>query len=55
MKRNAGRYPAIALDKRRQGDRMNNRRKLLVVLGAGVLTAPLGSFAQQQGKVWRIG
>jgi putative ABC transport system substrate-binding protein len=34
---------------------MNNRRKLLVALGAGALTAPLGSFAQQQGKVWRIG
>jgi putative ABC transport system substrate-binding protein len=26
---------------------MNNRRKLLVVLGAGALTAPLSSFAQQ--------
>jgi putative ABC transport system substrate-binding protein len=34
---------------------MNNRRKLLVALGAGALTAPLGSFAQQQGKIWRIG
>jgi len=34
---------------------MNNRRKLLVVLGAGALGAPFGSFAQQQGKVWRIG
>ena len=33
---------------------MNNRRKLLVVLGAGAL-APFASFAQQQGKVWRVG
>jgi putative ABC transport system substrate-binding protein len=34
---------------------MNNRRKLIVALGAGALTAALASFAQQQGKVWRIG
>lgn len=34
---------------------MNNRRKLIVALGAGLLAAPLGAFAQQQGKVWRIG
>ena len=34
---------------------MNNRRKLFVALGAGALTAPFASFAQQQGKVWRIG
>ena len=34
---------------------MNNRRKLIVVLGAGALAAPLASFAQQQGKVWRVG
>lgn len=34
---------------------MNNRRKLLIALGATALTAPLASFAQQQGKVWRIG
>jgi putative ABC transport system substrate-binding protein len=34
---------------------MNNRRKLLVALGASALTTPLRSFAQQQGKVWRIG
>jgi hypothetical protein len=34
---------------------MNNRRKLLKALGAGVITAPFASFAQQQGKVWRIG
>src|ERR1700693_1227864 len=34
---------------------MNNRRKLLLALGAGALAAPFGSFAQQQGKVWRVG
>ena len=34
---------------------MNSRRKLLVALGAGALSAPLASFAQQPGKVWRIG
>ena len=36
---------------------MNNRRKLLVALGAGALAfaAPPDAFGQQQGKVWRIG
>jgi putative ABC transport system substrate-binding protein len=34
---------------------MNNRRKLFVVLGTSVLAAPFASFAQQQGKVWRVG
>ncbi len=34
---------------------MNNRRKLIVALGAGALVTPIHSFAQQQGKVWRIG
>ena len=34
---------------------MNNRRKLIIALGANALTAPFGSFAQQQGKVWRVG
>ncbi len=34
---------------------MNNRRKLIVALGAGTLIAPLSSLAQQQGKVWRVG
>ncbi len=35
---------------------MNNRRKLLVALGAGALTAPLACFAQPQRlKVARIG
>lgn len=35
---------------------MNNRRKLLVALGAGALAAPLASFAQQQpARIARIG
>ena len=34
---------------------MNNRRKLIVALGAGVLVAPLVSFAQQQNRIWRVG
>jgi putative ABC transport system substrate-binding protein len=34
---------------------MNHRRKLVIALGAGALAAPFASFAQQQGKVWRIG
>jgi putative ABC transport system substrate-binding protein len=35
---------------------MNNRRKLLVALGTGVLVAPLASFAQQTAaKMQRIG
>ncbi len=34
---------------------MNNRRNLVIVLGAGALGVPLYSFAQPQGKVWRIG
>ena len=34
---------------------MNKRRKLVFAIGAGVVGAPFGSFAQQQGKVWRIG
>jgi putative ABC transport system substrate-binding protein len=34
---------------------MNNRRKLVVALGAAALTAPFGLFAQQQGKIWRVG
>ena len=36
---------------------MNNRRKLVIALGAGALTAPLRSFAQPQqaGKVYRVG
>ncbi len=34
---------------------MNNRRKLLVALGAGAITVPFGSFAQQKSRVWRVG
>ena len=34
---------------------MNTRRKLVIALGATALTAPFGSFAQQQSKVWRAG
>jgi putative ABC transport system substrate-binding protein len=34
---------------------MNPRRKLVVALGVGALSAPFGSFSQQQSKVWRIG
>src|SRR5215203_501541 len=35
---------------------MNNRRKLVVALGAVVLVRPMASFAQQQAKkVYRIG
>jgi len=34
---------------------MNTRRRLLFALCAGALTTPLVSFAQQQGKVWRVG
>lgn len=37
------------------GRGMNNRRKLLVALGASALTAPFIPFAQEQGKVWRVG
>jgi len=31
------------------------RRRVLFALGAGTLIAPFGSFAQQRGKLWRIG
>jgi putative ABC transport system substrate-binding protein len=34
---------------------MLNRRKLLVVLGASALISPLAAFAQQTGKIWRVG
>jgi putative ABC transport system substrate-binding protein len=34
---------------------VNNRRKLVIALGASALAAPFVSFAQQQGKAWRIG
>jgi putative ABC transport system substrate-binding protein len=34
---------------------VNKRRRLIGALGAGALAAPFGSFAQPQGKVWRVG
>jgi hypothetical protein len=34
---------------------LNKRRKLVIALGAGALVAPFRSFAQQQGKIWRVG
>ncbi len=34
---------------------MNNRRKLILALGASAFATPLAMFAQQQGKVWRVG
>ncbi len=34
---------------------MNNRRKLVITLGAGALVVPFASFPQQKGKVWRVG
>ncbi|MSQ72207.1 MAG: ABC transporter substrate-binding protein [Betaproteobacteria bacterium] len=34
---------------------MNTRRKLILSLGAAALAAPFAAFAQQQGKVWRVG
>ena len=34
---------------------MVTRRRVVIALGAGALAAPLVSFAQQQGKVWRVG
>ena len=34
---------------------MTTRRESLVLLGANALMAPFSAFAQQQGKVWRIG
>jgi putative ABC transport system substrate-binding protein len=34
---------------------VNKRRRLLIAAGASVLAAPLASFAQQKGKIWRVG
>jgi len=34
---------------------VTTRRQLLTLIGASALAAPLASFAQQQGKVWRVG
>src|SRR5260221_4152600 len=43
------------MSRRSQNGHMNNRRKLLVGLGASVLAAPFAHFAQQSEKVYRIG
>ena len=37
------------------GSNFLRRRQFLIVLGACVLAAPLAAFAQQKGKVWRVG
>src|SRR4249920_1390183 len=34
---------------------MNDRRKLVIALSVGALAVPLFPFAQQQGKIWRVG
>ena len=34
---------------------MNQRRKLVIALGAGVITVPFGSFAQPLGNIPRVG
>ena len=34
---------------------MITRRSVVLAFGAGVLAAPLALFAQQPGKVWRVG
>ena len=34
---------------------MNPRRKLVLATGAGALTAPFASWAQQPGRIWRVG
>ena len=34
---------------------MNRRRKIIVAIGVGALATPFCSFAQPQGKVWRVG
>jgi putative ABC transport system substrate-binding protein len=34
---------------------MNDRRNLIIALGASAFAAAFASFAQQQGKVWRVG
>ena len=34
---------------------MNNRRKIVFALSVSAFATPMFSFAQQQGKVWRIG
>lgn len=45
----------VAFHSAPMGCGMNKRRELLIALGASALAVPLGSSAQQQGRVWRIG
>jgi hypothetical protein len=33
---------------------MNNRRKLMIGVGLGALTAPFVCAAQTQSKIWRV-
>ena len=40
---------------RTQSDRLTSRRKLLIALGLGMLSAPLASLAQQPGRMRRVG
>ena len=56
MNRKSGHWSAglrrrVGADERRR----STRRRLLIAFGTGLLAAPLVSFAQQQGKVWRVG
>jgi putative ABC transport system substrate-binding protein len=44
---------ATSLLSSKKGDQMNNRRKLVIALGAAALGSPLTPYAQT--KVWRIG
>lgn len=34
---------------------MTKRRELVIAFSACALVAPLGTFAQQRGRVWRVG
>src|SRR5512143_1800677 len=45
----------VAFHSAPMGSGMNKRRELLIALGASALVVPLGSSAQQQGRVWRVG
>jgi putative ABC transport system substrate-binding protein len=56
MNRKTGHIHAVL--RRRVGadaPRRSTRRKLIMALSAVALGAPLAAFAQQKGKVWRIG
>ena len=37
------------------GGRVTTRRKIVIALCAGVITGPFAAFAQQPGRVWRVG